>query len=289
MKKKNWFVKVASLTMLASIAVISSCNEEERLTAQDTMAISEESVSDSYFEDVDDLSSFIVFEGGYDELGGRVATDGRQSSDDRIECAVISFSPNSTTTSGSITIDFGTGCTVRGNTRSGKIILTYSNGPRSAIGFKIVTTFDNYKINSIQLKGTRTITKVQASAENNIKHDISLVNGEAIWPDNGGSATRAAEFSREWVRDAADEKVLLDGNASGTTRRGKTYSMSITNQLVYRRACILTDGIYMAVQGKKVFSTDGKQITIDYGSGDCDRIVSISVNGVTRNVTVGNN
>ena len=290
---KNWFVKAASLFMVAMVVLVSSCEEEERLTAEDTLAISEESVSDAYFEDVDDLSSFVVFEGNYEQLGGRVAQDGRTAgTDERItDCSsiVISFSEGSNAESGVITIDFGTGCTVRGNTRSGKLILTYSGGPRGTIGFTVVTTFENYKINGIELKGTRTVERIAASIETNIKHSITLVDGEAIWPNNGGTATRNAEFTREWVRNPADEKVIVEGNASGVTRRGRNYEMNITDPLVYKRACMLTEGIYMAVQGTKVFTKESKQIVIDYGDGECDKEVTITVNGATRSVNIGNN
>jgi hypothetical protein len=63
--------------------------------------------------------------------------------------------------------------------------------------------------------------------------------------------------------------------------------MEITSDLVFRRACILSDEIFMAVQGTKVFTVDGKTITVDYGDGSCDRSIRLTVNGVTRDVTVG--
>lgn len=274
--------------MITSLFVVSSCNEDEdRLTIADTQTITEESVSDAYFEDADDMSSVVVYE-TQNPSAGRASENGRISSDDeRVQCATISFAPNSTKTSGQIFIEFPeAGCTVRGNKREGTIILTYSGGPRGQIGFTVVTTFENYKINGVELKGTRTITRVVASAEHNIKHEISLVGGEAIWPDNGGKVTRSSEFSREWIRESANERVTLDGSASGTNRRGKEYTMEITEPLVYRRACMLDNNIHMAVQGIKTFTTEGKAITVDYGDGECDKSITITVNGVTRNVSV---
>jgi hypothetical protein len=44
----------------------------------------------------------------------------------------------------------------------------------------------------------------------------------------------------------------------------------------------------MAVQGTKVFTTDSKQITVDYGYGDCDRTITVTVNGISRVLAVGN-
>ena len=43
-----------------------------------------------------------------------------------------------------------------------------------------------------------------------------------------------------------------------------------------------------AVEGTKKYIIDGsKEIIIDYGNGDCDKSVVITVNGVTRNLSVG--
>lgn len=290
MKMNNWFLKTAAVASIAAMTVISSCKDEERLSGEDTLSLTEEAIADAYFEDSDDVSSVVVFDTD-NPSAGRIATSGRilTSGDERIACAEISFSENSTAESGQITIDFGDGCTVRGNKREGKIILTYSNGPRGSIGFTVVVTFEHYKINGIELKGTRTIERVEASAEANIKHHITLEDGQAIWPNNGGIITRTSDFTREWVRDQSDERIVLEGGASGTTRRDKSYSMDITDALVYRRECVLSDGIHMAVQGTKVFHTNSKDISIDYGDGDCDRSVTISVSGTSREVTVGKN
>jgi hypothetical protein len=44
----------------------------------------------------------------------------------------------------------------------------------------------------------------------------------------------------------------------------------------------------MPVQGVKTFVIDGtKHITIDYGNGDCDRTITITINGHTKTVTTG--
>ncbi|HYG17973.1 MAG TPA: hypothetical protein VD816_03555 [Ohtaekwangia sp.] len=262
MKMTNWFNKAAAVSAIA----------------------------DAYYEDVDDIASVVVFNTD-NPSGGRAATNGKMATtDDRIICASISFSEGSNSEGGQITIDFSDNdagyCVARGNRREGKIILTYSGGPRTDVGFKVVLTFEDYMINGIALAGTRTIERV-AAAEGSIKHHITLEDGQAVWPDNK-SLRREADFTREWILDSEDERVVLDGEASGITRRGREYSLVTTAPLVYRRACILSDGIYMAVEGTKAFTTESKQIIIDYGDGACDRSVNITVNGTTHNVSVDN-
>ena len=45
----------------------------------------------------------------------------------------------------------------------------------------------------------------------------------------------------------------------------------------------------MAVEGTKVLTTESKTITIDYGTGECDKTVTITKNGVTKTIEVKGN
>lgn len=281
-----------STAAIAGIVLISSCRDEERLNAGDIAALTDEAIADASFEDADDISSVAIYDSENPSSGGRMSTNGRMQTDDgRLACATISWTENSNATSGKIIINFSDNpdgyCMYRGNRREGKIILTYLDGPSGNDNFTIVETFDNYKINGIQLAGTRTVVRKATTPDTNIKHEITLANGKAIWP-NGDYISRQSSFTRVWVRPPAEDvRVGLNGNASGTTRKGTDYTMNISKTMVYRRECIVNDGIYMGVEGTKIFTTDSKQINVDYGDGACDRDVTISVNGISRRVSVG--
>ena len=110
-----------------------------------------------------------------------------------------------------------------------------------------------------------------------------MANGKATWPD-ASYATRASEFIRDINIDALT--VKLDGEAAGTNRRGVAYTMVIQEPLVYKRQCVVSDGIYMAVQGIKTFTSGGRQLTIDYGNGACDRIVNVATGNFSGSGTV---
>jgi hypothetical protein len=213
---------------------------------------------------------------------GRVASDFRFC-----EGTDISFSNESSETAGTLTIDFGSlGCADgKGNVRKGKIILNYSGGPVGSVGFTVVTTFDNYYINGIKLEGTRTIERQASESQSIIIHTIDLENGKATWPD-GTFATRTSSFTRTVNLGTT---ITLTGTASGTGRKDRSYTMTIQEALVYKTACI-AEGIYMAVDGKKTFTTDNtKQITIEFGDGTCDKVVTLTINGQTKDVTIGKN
>ncbi len=278
MKLNNLFNRITLFTTIVALGLLASCQENETVTGEDAADVVSESLADAYFEDVTDMGLAAV-----DDPSSPAG--GRTTSDDRF-CAALSFGPNSTGSEGNLVIDFSTGCTdPRGNTRSGKILITWSGGPVGTTGFTTVTTFDNYKINGVKLEGTRTVERLVAEG-NNVKHDITLDNGKATWPD-GSISTRESSFEREWVKDPENEHVTLDGDASGTNRRGKDYAMNIRETLKYTRACFLTSGVHMAVAGVKVFTVGNRKIIIDYGDGRCDRIVTVTIGDMMRTVNVG--
>lgn len=276
MKTTNLSGKVAALVAIGFLGLATSCKDTELANSQDVTDAATESLTESYFQDADDLSLYSI---AHKTQAGRLADD-----DYRLACATINVNGNEST--GTVTIDFGTGCTDgKGNIRKGKINLAYAGGPAGTINFTVTETFTEYSINGIKLSGQRVIKRVEATGSNNIKHNIVLTNGKATWPDNS-FATRSSDFDREI--DITAGTVTLSGGASGLSRRNKEYSAEIVNNLVYKTSCI-ADGIYMAVQGNTIFVIDSKQISIDYGTGDCDRKVTVTVNGIAREVTLNKN
>ena len=76
-----------------------------------------------------------------------------------------------------------------------------------------------------------------------------------------------------------DDSIEIEttSTASGVRRSGRSYEVTLLENLVYKRHC----GI--AVSGVKKYVVDGKrEITIDYGDGVCDKDFTITINGVTR-------
>jgi hypothetical protein len=289
--KSNSLVKGASLALIFSAAFVFSCKEkEDRLTAQDTVAISEEATTDTYYQDMDDMASVAVDAPSDTQYSGGRSQTTITVNDDRFKCSgiVVTITPDAASTpnhpKGVITVDFGTGCSdSKGNIRKGKLIFTY-DGARFETGSKITTTTDNYYINNVKLEGTRTVTNVTGSTETAPKFNVILSNGKATFSD-GAIATRESNITWSWIRatNPLQDQLIIDqsSTASGTTRLGRSYSVSLLKSLKYLRTCVI------AVEGIKQYVIDGsKTITIDYGNGDCDKSVAVTVNGVTRNLTI---
>jgi hypothetical protein len=288
--KNNKLLKSVSILTVTFTALAFSCKDEERITAQDTQDISEEAVTDSYFQDMDDMA-VVAIDAPSDEEFGSGRTKGTITvNDNRFRCdgspltvTLERINANPDSPSGIITVDFGTsGCEdFEGNVRKGKLVFTY-NGRRYVSGSTVVTTGVDYSINGVKLEGTRTLTNV--STGNTPRFTAVLANGKATFED-GSVAERESTITWQWIKAAipADHKLIIDqsSEASGTTRGGRAYEVSLLEDLTYQRFC----GI--AVSGIKQYVIEGeKEITIDYGDGTCDRAIQITVNGVTRNISV---
>ena len=290
---KTKLFRTSSILSLTAIILISSCRDEERITVQDTQDISEEALTESYFQDLDDMAAVAIQSPSETEFNGGREKATIEVNDNRFRCdgdpILVTFErlAGSTTAvpKGRLTVDFGTtGCTdLRQNTRKGKMIFTY-NGRRFMPGSTVVTTLENYSINGIELEGVRTSTNVQTSTSDAPEFTVVLEDGVARFED-GREATRESTITWSWIRAANpidDQLVVAAGSsAEGVSRNGRSYEVSLLEELVFKRFCGL------AVSGIKRYVIDEeKEITIDYGDGTCDREVTITVNGVTRDVSV---
>jgi hypothetical protein len=298
--KKVVGLKSISALMVAFVLVVSSCkkDDESGLTTLDNQNINSESASDSYVDEANDVSGIAI--GGlspsqYD--GGRIETDTIKTFkdlDDRIKCAVVTLTrtPNSTKARplGRVVIDFGTGCTdSRGVTRKGKIIIDY-DGVRFLLGSTIITTFENYFRNGVKVEGVHTLTMVTPSNVNYLKSTVNITGGKITFVD-GKTILREQTMTREWQRNdknpLEDKWVIFSGSkANGTNKNGVKYTMTVTTDLVYSRACAINNKVFIAVSGIKEFVVDGKTYKVDYGSGNCDNDVTVSVGGFSKTITV---
>ena len=237
---KTTLFRTISFFLLAGLVIISGCEKEKfEITTNDSKDISEEAVVDAYYQDLDDLASVAINAPSDNEYSGGRSASTITINDNRFSCQgiVITIDPSGTMEhpQGVITVDFGTtGCTdLRGNVRKGKLIFTY-DGARFQPDSKVVTTTDNYFINDVKLEGTRTSTNISGSTQQAPKFHVVLENGKATFPD-GSSAVRESDITASWIRGqnpTMDKLIVHMGStASGTTRSGTDYLVSLTEQL----------------------------------------------------------
>ena len=299
---KNLFgLKVLTYVAMGLFMFIASCSDNNKIdfTTTDATNVEGESTSDSYSSDALDVSTDAVNAVPTSVFGGR---EGRGEEtpvtglgeNDKLKCAKVTITRTGTSNdipTGVITIVYpadGTCKDGRGNVRKGTITITYT-GKKFALNSKIVTTFTEYSIGGVKIEGTYTLTNVTATTTDFPRFTAVIVGGKVTFLD-GKTVTREQSFTREWQRGAnpsSDKWVLLaGGTASGSNRDGVVYNMSITKDLVYSRACQISNKVFIAVSGEKTFKSGDKLMTINFGDGACDNKVTITVNGKSKEVEI---
>jgi hypothetical protein len=261
-KKLGFFFMSILFTALLSC---SNDDAEPDLTVEEKETAQFELVEDYYFDDSEDVAMEAF--AGEQESGGKLSTDSR--------LAGASLLRTESFGSGTLRIDFdGTSADDRGNVRQGSIIIKHV-GRWDQTGAEWTIQYIDYFINGIKVEGTRhgTVTAVTATI---ITHDVMLLSGKIIWPD-GRSATREFHHRREYHRNSNHllDRLIIYGNAQGMCRNGRGFIIEILEPMVFDRGCA-DEGVYIAVEGKKLIKHENRELTIDYGNGSCDNVVTLT-------------
>lgn len=297
-------LRFLSMTAIALFLFATSCKDEDAISfsSDDNSNLQSDASMDAQLEDLSDLAGVAMVSDNGTSTGSRAAGASREISgivDTRFGCAVVTLefaTPNNppandppTVIHGFITIDFGTGCTgPNGRVRKGKIKVEFL-GARFLPGSTVTITTEDYYVDGIRIDGTRTEVNSTESTEDAPKFTINETV-TITFLDNT-TATRESTRVRTWYRAAnpLEDYWTVTGSAIGTTRKGIEYVMTITKALVFKRACAISSKMVVPVEGTKELVVDSKKITTDFGNGNCDTSITITVNGRSKEIQISAN
>jgi hypothetical protein len=297
--KTRFALKAFTLTLMASFLFFTSCKDEETISfsSGDNTDLQSEASMDAQLEDVSDLAGVAVSSDAGTLTGSRTSASSRvitPAGDTRFECATVTleFAPDNNPPSvihGYIHIDFGTGCTgPNGRVRKGMIHVEF-NGPRFMPNSTVTITTEDYYVDGIRIDGTRTELNASESTQDAPK--FTIAEEVTITFLDGTTATRSASRTRTWNRMAnpLEDTWTVTGSAFGTTRRDVDYVMTITKPLLFKRSCAISSKMVVPVEGTKELVAGTKKIITDFGNGDCDTSITITVNGRTKDIQISAN
>lgn len=199
-------------------------------------------------------------------------------------CANVTIVVNGTTWVR--TVDFGTtGCAMpNGNILKGKIIVsgstTFSNQ-----SYVITYSFDNFYHNNALVQGTRTVSRsFQATTANATPHPVYEmdINMSLTFPILG-TYTRVGSRTRELIEGfgtatISDNIYLITGSWTTTKPNGNSHSANITSPL---RFDFVSCPAYKLVSGNLHITKNSHYADLNYGTGTCDNIYTVSIDGGT--------
>ena len=271
------------LSILIAISLmfigLNSCQKDQTATSVDETTLSQqETQTEETLADVD-----LLVDEAVDSNFSLLKSASIESAAYLSDCPVITV--NKTATPQVLTIDFGTACVGKdGKTRSGKIIVTSTSfNTFPSIRDK---SFENYIVDGKKIEGsvTKTITKDQ---ENNIRTATIMENITITFPDGEGKATRVANLTRQYQRNAllnpADNQIVSWGTVEFMRISGVKVTKTVTSQnpLVFKVACHhIVSGIV------SVTTSDNRSWTINYGDGACDNKATLTMGDKTKEIKI---
>ncbi|MDX2284220.1 MAG: hypothetical protein NW241_08660 [Bacteroidia bacterium] len=276
----------AALVFALFSLTLTSCKQDGETLAEDDLELAEQDAQvEAVFDDVESygVEAMELFDGTSFQrpfagvhFFNQVFPNG---------CPVITHD----TAAKVITVDFGPGCTgPHGRVYAGEIIVNYTQRLYRP-GAVLTVTLDSFYVDGAHIEGTKTITNVSPNFQAPISLNTVLAGGQVTWPD-GSTATRSFNRTSTWLRapNPAADQLTVSGSATGVRRNGTAYTMTITTPLVYKRACRI-QGIRMAVEGERLIQRSGKpDVTVNFGTGDCDELITVTVNGNSQVIDLGN-
>ena len=288
--KTLWISVLAlSLFALAGCEKNVDTSAQDQLEAQDSQTSSEaDGEAEAYFNDVfDDVM------GVNEEVGvGGTGIFGRPTN-----CPVVTVTR---LTPGAafpvrITMDFGTtGCVGRdGRTRKGKIISTYTN--RLIVPGAIANTvFDGYYVDSTKVEGIHKITNTGSGQIGNppaFQYTVTVTDGKLSRPSGNfieWNSNKVITQVEGMITSApVDDIFRIEGSSRGRVSRNGRISLfetNVTEPLMKKFTC------RWIVKGKirtiriSASLPNAWIAVLDFGTGTCDNLATVTINGVTRQI-----
>ncbi|MCU0449108.1 MAG: hypothetical protein MUC97_04570 [Bernardetiaceae bacterium] len=275
MKKVNQYsflAKATLSTVLALSLTLGACNQlQDRVDpASDPDDVAAEQMSESD-QAINDALNVVEdgLDGNFDALGnGRIEACGTIRLDRQQRTCVI---------------DFGTGCEGPfGRRRSGQISISYTDNQRTV-------NFQNYSAERITLSGT-VVTNVTGRSNTGLTYNLTSSNLQVAaetWRIAFSSIQRRTEVQFGGTnRRLSDGTSTVTGTSAGTNTAGQAVRSEITTPVVYQGACS-KQRIFYAVSGViQLRNGDRPAVTLNYGTGACDKQVTVTVGTQTRIVTL---
>jgi hypothetical protein len=287
--------KMIALVSLSVLLFMGCQNQEDLAQDQESAISNEEVISDIEMDNiVDDVSTITEDQFGVQQsLTNKNTTPYKSMLPD-----CVKITTELSNGSWIKTVDFGTtGCTLaNGNVLKGKIIISFANDFTSK---EIVMThkLDGFYHNETKIEGTQTTTRTLKSTAllvaihpvNTLTLKLQITSKEGKVYERIGTRVREMVEGFSTVGNWEDNVFLVWGYSQSKLSNGTTYNTKVdANPLRFVAACKLpfpTKGTanHSKTNADNVIVIESK---LDFGNGDCDKIATITIKGITKEITL---
>ncbi len=274
MKLKNFLITAIAIT---TVAGFTSCKKDSNSSSSAEIESTFEIAGDQAISDnINSDAEYVLDEAATDNSFAGNTPVNATSTLNVLGCATVTYTPLQGFPK-SITIDFGTGCSVNpgGITRSGKIMVTLSDSLRKS-GSVAVMTFENYYVSGFKKEGTLTWTNTSHAGIKSWQRKcedgkITAPSGR-YWIHSGMQVVTQTQGSSTPF-NLLDDVFSITGSNTVTNAEGKSRTSTITEALEKKVICDNIDMGKIKIDGPNHFAI------LDFGDGSCDRVATISIDG----------
>ncbi len=270
--------------------IFSSCKKKEK-DDNDTVAAEDHSNIEAHSNDIVNIGEQASY--------GSMSTYklGQQPENIYSACAVITTNAINNLDNDTLTVNFGTSCTgADGRTRSGILQYIYTAGLHYRDSGNVISiTSNNYVVDGNQINitsktiknlGHATGGKLTWSVDANIK--VVKANGKTIqWTTSKTKVLLAGEQPNNMPIDWAHAQIAVYGTGSGTSANGETFTATVAQATWLVRNFNCSSYRKCFVSGELDFTPGSKPTRyINYGTGACDNLATVTINGNVYNITL---
>jgi len=278
---------LTAFALITLTAILISCKKQDSINdtanadIETTFELSgDQAIADNLTEDANNI--FMEAAAAKNLLGNSFSAQPMVTSN-LLGCAAVTVTP-ATGFPKTVVIDFGNGsCSVvNGISRKGKINIILTDSVRKP-GSKAVMTFSNYYINLFKKEGTVTWTNTSIPSTRSWQRKVE--NAKVTAPDgrqwtHNGIREVVQIAGANTANTLLDDIFLITGNHTVTNAAGKTRQCFITEALQKKTSCDNIGTGKLKVQG------GNHNALIDFGGGDCDKLATIAIDGLTTRTIV---
>jgi hypothetical protein len=311
MKKYPMLTRLTTVACMATLLIV-GCKKENSQTGnlspqqeQDAATVSTDANTEADFASNDAFDNAMGVDNNVGMAGtgvfGRMSSGtslatARETGVDSVHCFTVSY----VHLNGNepfplqVVIDFGAGCIGHdGHTRKGKIIATYT-GRLIVPGKSASVTYDGYKIDSLSIQGTHTITN--STTGNQRQFTIDVTDAKITKPSGNYTSWNSHKVLTQVEGNGTpdwplDDIFTLSGTANGKVQRRNDLfawraEIPTSNPLTKKFICPWFVKGVLKVWRETLSSNSQWTASLDFGTGDCDNKASLTINGVTTQITL---
>lgn len=287
--------KQITILMIISGAFLLSCNTEDNVdTLTDLLTEKQEAIvtTDAAADDVSEEMDYeIDFFTGSNQIVSDLCNNSFNKNIQRrwqrylLEVGPeITVEPEGLEYPKTITLDYGDGIElVNGRIISGKIIVVLSDAPQTDGGTRTLG-FEEFYVDSVHIEGAGLCTftgTVETERIFNCEKQLTLTFPDGDVLTRTGTKIRTFAEGYETPYDISDDLITITG-AVNCESAEESFSKTIVSPLIKTGTC------RMIVEGTVLFTYNGEDFAeLDYGDGTCDDVATITKDGETVQITIG--